>query len=291
MGVVAPLSAVVGAGLPLLVGRAGRGAAGAGHAARGGRRAGGHRAGHRGHRPGRPAAGSDRCSGWPPASGSALFFIGLDATPPDSGLWPLVAGRVVTVAAARRAAAGPRASAARPTRLMIVSGVADTAANARVPAGHPARRPRGQRGRGVALPGGGRAAGPDRAAASGSPRCSSPAPGWPWGPACCSPGRLSPARSGPPGGQPELRLPHLRGDRQPGQDRPQPDEVGHHQARPTARPPAARSAAAPGGPPPGRGSRPSPARWPAPGTAPPGPCRRSTSAGPCWRTRAGCPAP
>ena len=57
------------------------------------------------------------------------FFIVLDATPPNSGLWPLVAGRVLTVAVLG-ALVAVRRSGARPTRLMIVSGVADTAANA-----------------------------------------------------------------------------------------------------------------------------------------------------------------
>ncbi len=127
MGVVAPLSAVVGAGLPLLVGvltgerlgpltllaiavalvaivlaTAGTGGAG------------GHRVG--------PLLGLAAGVGF------GLFFIGLDATPPDSGLWPLLAGRVVTVTLLT-ALVLLRGSTARPNRLMIISGVADSVAN------------------------------------------------------------------------------------------------------------------------------------------------------------------
>ena len=60
--------------------------------------------------------------------GFGLFFIGLDATPPDSGLWPLLAGRVVTVTLLT-ALVLLRGSTARPNRLMIISGVADSVAN------------------------------------------------------------------------------------------------------------------------------------------------------------------
>jgi drug/metabolite transporter (DMT)-like permease len=128
MGVVAPLSAVVGAGLPLAVGVLG------------------------GERPGpvtmlavavalvaivlaTASTGRDTGGRLGPVLGLAAgvgfggFFIVLDATPPDSGLWPLVAGRVLTVAVLG-ALVAVRRSGARPTRLMIVSGVADTAANA-----------------------------------------------------------------------------------------------------------------------------------------------------------------
>ena len=67
MGVVAPLSAVVGAGLPLLVGLLERGAARAGHAGGDRHRAGGDRPGHGGRqgghrRPDRPADGAGRGS-------------------------------------------------------------------------------------------------------------------------------------------------------------------------------------------------------------------------------------
>jgi drug/metabolite transporter (DMT)-like permease len=128
MGVVAPLSAVVGAGLPLIVGVLG------------------------GERPGpvtlvavavallaivlaTTGTGQDAATRLGPLLGLAagvgfgLFFIGMDATPPDSGLWPLVAGRVVTVTLLG-ALVTLRRSTARPNRLMIISGVADTAANA-----------------------------------------------------------------------------------------------------------------------------------------------------------------
>jgi drug/metabolite transporter (DMT)-like permease len=128
MGVVAPLSAVVGAGLPLLVGVL------------------------RGERPGPvtvlgvavalvaivlATAGTGRAAGTRigpvlglvAGVGFGLFFIGLDATPRDSGLWPLVAGRLVMVAVLAALVLIGR-SGTRPTRLMIVSGLADTAANA-----------------------------------------------------------------------------------------------------------------------------------------------------------------
>ena len=128
MGVVAPLSAVVGAGLPLLVGVLG------------------------GERPGPvtvlgvavalvaivlATTGTGRAAGTrigpllglAAGVGFGLFFIGLDATPRDSGLWPLVAGRVVTVVVLTALVLISR-SGARPNRLMIISGVADTAANA-----------------------------------------------------------------------------------------------------------------------------------------------------------------
>jgi len=128
MGVVAPLSAVVGAGLPLVVGVLG------------------------GERPGpltllavavalvaillatagTPGVATSRSGpalGLAAGVGFGFFFIGLDATPPDSGLWPLLAGRVATVTLLVALVAARR-SAARPNSLMIISGVADTAANA-----------------------------------------------------------------------------------------------------------------------------------------------------------------
>ena len=91
MGVVAPLSAVVGAGLPLLVGVLRRGAAGPGDGARGGGRAGGHRAGHGGHRPSGRHPDRAGCSGWPPGSGSACSSSGWTrrrATPACGRWWP-----------------------------------------------------------------------------------------------------------------------------------------------------------------------------------------------------------
>ncbi|MBN9101803.1 MAG: EamA family transporter [Pseudonocardia sp.] len=95
MGVVAPLSAVVGAGLPLVIGIVW------------------------GERPGvltlvaiavalvaillatagtAPGTGArlGPLLGLGAGIGFGLFFVALDATPPDSGLWPLVAGRLTT---------------------------------------------------------------------------------------------------------------------------------------------------------------------------------------------------
>ena len=130
MGVVAPLSAVVGAGLPLVVGVLG-----------------GERLG--------PVtllaiaialvaivlatAGSPTGSGartgtllaLGAGAGFAFFFVGLDQTPPDSGLWPLLAGRAVSVpllALAARLARSP-VRGPLPLRLMLVSGVFDIVAN------------------------------------------------------------------------------------------------------------------------------------------------------------------
>lgn len=128
MGVVAPLSAVVSAGLPLAVGALA------------------------GERPGpvtvlgvvvalvaivlatagtgtRTGSRLGPLLGLAAGIGFGTFFVALDATPPDSGLWPLVAGRVVTVILLGLLVLGAR-SGARPTGLMVVSGVADTAANA-----------------------------------------------------------------------------------------------------------------------------------------------------------------
>jgi drug/metabolite transporter (DMT)-like permease len=151
MGVVAPLSAVVGAGVPLLIGVA------------------------LGERPSAltlfaiaaalvaillATAGSTRGTGartgpllaLGAGAGFALFFVALDATPADSALWPLLAGRLTTApvlavlaaVAARRtlvppatspldAAGGPasqQAARSMPWGLVVLSGVFDTAANA-----------------------------------------------------------------------------------------------------------------------------------------------------------------
>lgn len=128
MGVVAPVSAVVGAGLPLVVGVLGGERPGpvtllgvavalaaivlatAGTSGQAGTRVG-------------PLLGLAAGLGF------GAFYIGLDATPADSGLWPLLAGRVVTVTLLGAVVLLTR-SGARPTGLMIVSGLADTAANA-----------------------------------------------------------------------------------------------------------------------------------------------------------------
>lgn len=95
MGVVAPLSAVVGAGLPLLVGLLGGERLGVATVAglavalvaivlatAGTRDA---------------VAVRGVLLGLGSGVGFGLFFVGLDATPPGSGLWPLLAGRTVSV--------------------------------------------------------------------------------------------------------------------------------------------------------------------------------------------------
>jgi drug/metabolite transporter (DMT)-like permease len=154
MGVVAPLSSVVGAGLPLAVG------------VLTGERLGTltvlaivvalvailmATAGTR-----RDAAASPGLAlGLAAGVGFGLFFVGLGATPDDSGVWPLLAGRVVSVmvvgalvlrhrlplrpgvrpvvrhrepvGAGRRVAA--TAPAPFPARWMIISGVFDSVAN------------------------------------------------------------------------------------------------------------------------------------------------------------------
>lgn len=137
MGVVAPLSAVVGAGLPLLVGLAGGERLGAVAVAglvvalaaivlatAGTRDA---------------VAVRGILLGLASGAGFGLFFVGLDATPEGSGLWPLLAGRVVSVAllglliAALCVGRGREAALGRPTRgvvvLVAVSGVFDSLAN------------------------------------------------------------------------------------------------------------------------------------------------------------------
>ncbi|GAA0924836.1 EamA family transporter [Pseudonocardia zijingensis] len=152
MGVVAPLSAVVGAGLPLAVGLLG------------GERLGPvaligvgvalvaillATAGTRADR----AAGTGVLLGLAAGVGFGMFFVGVDAAPDDSGLWPLLGGRVVSVVlltglvlrhhlplptrTARlvpvpgaAAAPAPRPRTGRtPVVLMVVSGVFDTLAN------------------------------------------------------------------------------------------------------------------------------------------------------------------
>lgn len=135
MGVVAPLSAVVGAGLPLLVGMmAGErlgpvtviavivALAAIVLATVGGTAGAGARTG--------PllALGA--------GAGFAVFFVGLDASPTGSGLWPLLVGRLLAVPVLILAAllTGRRTRAAAtpgrfPLRLALVSGVFDTLAN------------------------------------------------------------------------------------------------------------------------------------------------------------------
>jgi drug/metabolite transporter (DMT)-like permease len=150
MGVVAPISAVISAGLPLAVGLVG------------GERLGPvavlavvialvaillATAGTRKD----TAASTGLLLGLAAGVGFGLFFVGLDATPPDSGLWPLLGGRVVSVtllaflvlrhhlplptrARAASLVGGPATAEGRPRRLtpillMVVCGVLDTFAN------------------------------------------------------------------------------------------------------------------------------------------------------------------
>lgn len=128
MGVVAPLSAVVGAGLPLLVGVAG-----------------GERLGpvtvaglavalaaivlaNTGTRDAVAARGV--LLGLASGVGFGLFFVGLDATPADSGLWPLLAGRLTSVALLGILLLVVRpGSVTGSVGLIVLSGVFDSAAN------------------------------------------------------------------------------------------------------------------------------------------------------------------
>jgi drug/metabolite transporter (DMT)-like permease len=129
MGLVAPLSSVVGAGLPLVAGLLG------------GERPGGVAwlalavaliaiglagAGSRGD----AAAGAGLAYGLGAGVGFGLFFVAIAATPDGAGLWPLVAGRVVSVTLLGAILLG-RARPARPVGvgLMVLCGVLDTAAN------------------------------------------------------------------------------------------------------------------------------------------------------------------
>jgi drug/metabolite transporter (DMT)-like permease len=155
MGVVAPLSAVIGAGLPLVAGLLGGevlGPLGALASAlalaaillatAGTRRD--------------AAASTGLLLGLAAGVGFGLFFVGLNATPADSGLWPLVAGRVTSVTllaglvlrhhlplpvrrfrARAAVGAGSAAAIGTPARqgtrslvmLMVSCGLFDTAAN------------------------------------------------------------------------------------------------------------------------------------------------------------------
>jgi drug/metabolite transporter (DMT)-like permease len=154
MGVVAPLSAVISAGLPLVVGVLG-----------------GERLGPvavlavavalaaillatKGTRNDR-AASTGVLLGLAAGLGFGMFFVAVDAAPDDSGLWPLLAGRVASVVLltglvlrhhlplptrARAVSLAPvaggvpgpgaaRAGGRGPWLLMVVSGVFDTLAN------------------------------------------------------------------------------------------------------------------------------------------------------------------
>lgn len=128
MGTVAPLSAVVAAGLPLLVGIV------------------------QGERPGpvtiaamvvalvaivlatagsrrEPAALHGVLLGLGSGCGFGSFFVLLDATPPGSGLWPLVAGRIGSVVVLVVLLAVRRPGRPVGVGLMALSGVLDSAAN------------------------------------------------------------------------------------------------------------------------------------------------------------------
>jgi len=128
MGTVAPLSAVVAAGLPLLVGILG------------------------GERPGPLTVGGMLLAlvaivlatmgsrreaaalrgvllGLASGAGFGLFFVALDGTSADSGLWPLVVGRTTTVALLLLGLAVVRPKGRGDPRLMVVSGVLDSVAN------------------------------------------------------------------------------------------------------------------------------------------------------------------
>lgn len=132
MGVVAPTSAVVSAGLPLAVGVVG------------------------GERPGLVAvfaivvalaaivlatAGTARSTGavlgpllgLAAGVGFGLFFVAVDAAPADSGVWPLLAGRATSTVLLGALLLVRIRSTERPAvpvvRLMVLSGVVDTCAN------------------------------------------------------------------------------------------------------------------------------------------------------------------
>jgi len=131
MGVVAPLSAVVGAGLPLLVGLLSGERLGPVTlvaiaialvaivlATAGGKAGTGSRLGPL------MALGA--------GAGFALFFVGLHAAPVDSGMWPLLVGRAVSAPVLVLVVAltsGVRPGAGFPWKLALVSGVFDTLAN------------------------------------------------------------------------------------------------------------------------------------------------------------------
>ncbi len=132
MGVVAPLSAVVGAGLPLLIGLVD-----------------GERLGPvslvaigialvaivLATAGGAPGTGGGRLGpmmALGAGAGFAVFFVGLHASPAGSGMWPLLAGRLASVPVLFAVAAltcGVRPGTGFPWRLAVVSGVFDTLAN------------------------------------------------------------------------------------------------------------------------------------------------------------------
>jgi drug/metabolite transporter (DMT)-like permease len=129
MGVVAPLSAVVGAGLPLVVGLATGERLGPVTvlaivvalaaivlATAGTRRD--------------AAASAGLVLGLVAGVGFGLFFAILDATPADSGLWPLLGGRVVSVALLTALVLRHRLPLPTRTRSLVPSGTTDAARTA-----------------------------------------------------------------------------------------------------------------------------------------------------------------
>jgi drug/metabolite transporter (DMT)-like permease len=158
MGVVAPLSAVVGAGLPLVVGLLGGERLGPVAVLAVAVALGAILLATTGTRNDR-AASTGVLLGLAAGVGFGMFFVGVDAAPDDSGLWPLLAGRVASVVllaglvlrhhlplpSRSRARAGilapvagespvptrrvARSGARGPVVLMVVSGVFDTLAN------------------------------------------------------------------------------------------------------------------------------------------------------------------
>jgi drug/metabolite transporter (DMT)-like permease len=132
MGLVAPLSSVVGAGLPLVAGVLGgeRPGAVAGLAlvvalaaialASAGSR-------------GDAAAGAGLAYGLGAGVGFGLFFVAIAMTPSDAGLWPLVAGRVTSVTLLGVVLIGRALGHGRErlvgVRMMVLCGVLDTVAN------------------------------------------------------------------------------------------------------------------------------------------------------------------
>ena len=97
MGVVAPLSAVVGAGLPLVAGVLGGERPGVVGWLGGGRRTGGDRTGERRAAVATPRPVPGCCYGLGAGVGFGLFFVAWTRRRDGSGLWPLVAGRAVSV--------------------------------------------------------------------------------------------------------------------------------------------------------------------------------------------------
>jgi drug/metabolite transporter (DMT)-like permease len=128
MGVVAPLSAVVGAGLPLVAGLAGGERPGATGAVALLAALGAIALATAGTR-GDAAAGAGLAFALGAGFGFGLFFVVLDLTPAGSGLWPLLAGRVTSVALLAATLLVRRPGAPVGLGAMALCGALDTAAN------------------------------------------------------------------------------------------------------------------------------------------------------------------